>query len=152
MERRTFMKIFLEGIALTVLAPSIKAEVPNTIVNITEADIRNAKLLEPGWYKVTIDSVTETVSKNRGTPLIDMLLTTVDEKVPIHHFISDVFPAPLVVILQKCGYDLTHDGPIDLDGCIGKEIEVRIENMKYLDRLSNIVKPFAHKHEREYSR
>ena len=149
MERRTFLKLMVEGAALTLIAPSLPVSKP---FEITEADIRNAKLLEPGWYKVTVDGFAERESKRRaGEKLIAIEMTTVTDKVAVTQFVNETFPAPLIITLQKCGIDVTQ-GTVDLDEAIGKEIEVRIENVSYRDKLFNAIKPFAHKGEREYSR
>lgn len=127
-------------------------------VTITREDVLRGKVLEPGWYPVTVKSVDEEVSsKGDSTNYVVILLVDGPEHVagtPLKVYFNEKAIGRSIPFINACaGKDLidektvASDKPmtIDLGKTVGKSILAYVANGNYNGRTTNQVEDFRHK-------
>lgn len=137
MDRRSFIQLMVNGMAMTLVMPKLETQVRAAQIAITTNDIKKATLLEPGWYKVTIDTISERVLERNQDQIIGIHMSTLVDRIPVVQLISSRAPYPILDLLKKCA--LPEADVVDLEQCIGKEIDIRIVNETYNNRIYNRV-------------
>jgi hypothetical protein len=135
MNRRIFFKTVLNGMAVAFVMPSIDFTKEAIKVAVTAQDIKKARLLEPGWYKVSVDRITQRESR-WGYNVLAVDMTTIDEGIPLTQYISERAPYPLLSLIKKCA--IPEAAEVDITQCVGKEINVHIINKTHMG-ISNVV-------------
>jgi hypothetical protein len=126
-------------------------ELDGTVFSLSKKDVMGGKVYPPSWYRVHIDDVTTSPSKNvekpstnitySGTILFDA--DSGDKEFADHPatwlFNSRAlgFTKGFLVSLGVPESDITEDKRFDFKAAIGKDIDIYIENDTYEGRLVN---------------
>ncbi len=116
------------------------------MIEISDRDILRSKLVQPGWYKVRIESCNESLSKAGDSTNFVMEATILRNAdtgkedfagvpTPYWNFNSKA-PGFVVGFLLALGTD-AKAGRYDLSKAVGKEIDVFIKNELYEGRMVN---------------
>jgi hypothetical protein len=118
------------------------------IISFSEKDLLRGKVITPGWYRVRIDSVGESLSKDGGStnyPVEATVLGNADNGdaefagVPLDWNFNSKAIGFSVGFLQSLGVDVKAGARFDLAQAAGKELDVFIENDTWQGRLVNRV-------------
>ncbi|MEM3038651.1 MAG: hypothetical protein QXE45_04570 [Thermoplasmata archaeon] len=122
------------------------------IISFTEKDLLRSKIVTPGWYRVRIESVGETPSKDGQSvnyPVEAVIVCNADTGseefagVPIEWNFNSKAPGFMVGFFQALGVEVQPRKKYELSNAAGKEIEVFVENQvtppEYGGRLRNTV-------------
>lgn len=118
------------------------------IIDFSHEDLQRGKLIQPAWYRVHIDEVTEALSKNGDSKNYIIKGTIVRNADAPNDKKFDGFPTPYWNFNSKAkgfmtgffaanGIDPQEAQRYDLEVFIGKEVEVMIENELYEGRMIN---------------
>ena len=118
-------------------------------LDVSSDDIQRGKLLTPDWYRVRIDSVEESLSKNGDSKNIilkgrilfnanDGSEEFKDVPIPYWNFNSKA-PGFAIGFMNAIGHPVDHAGRIDLSLAEGKEVDVFITNELYNNSMVNRV-------------
>ena len=117
------------------------------IIEFSERDILRSKVIQPGWYRVHIDSVGESLSKDGNStnwPLEGTVLFNADTgdkefagcPAPYWNFNSKA-RGFMIGFFASLGVEVKKDSRFELNNVAGKELDVFIENDTYEGRLVN---------------
>ena len=118
------------------------------IVQFSDRDLLRGKVVEPGWYLVSIDNIGEAPSKDGGStnyPVEGMILRNADtgaedfKGVPLDWNFNSKAIGFAVGFLAAFGVDVKAGARFDLANAIGKTIEVFVENGEWQGRIVNRV-------------
>jgi hypothetical protein len=118
------------------------------IIGFTDRDILRGKVVTPGWFRVKIESVGESPSKDGGStnyPVEGTIIKNADDGstdfagVPLDWNFNSKAIGFSVGFLAALGVDVKANQRYDLGNAAGKEIEVFVENDTYQGRLVNRV-------------
>lgn len=118
------------------------------IIQFSEKDMLQGKVVEPAWYLMTIRSVGEAPSKDGGStnyPVDGVIIRNVDtgdEKeagVPITWNFNSKAIGFAVGFLKAFGVEVTANQRFELKSAEGKQLEVMVENGEWQGRLVNRV-------------
>ena len=119
------------------------------IIEFSRQDILRSKLITPGWYRIRIDSVSESLSKDGNStnwPLEGTVLFNADNgdkefagcPAPYWNFNSQPRARGFMIgFFASLGVEVKEDSRFELNNTIGKELDVFIENEMYEGRLLN---------------
>ena len=118
------------------------------IVNFSEKDLMRGKVVDPAWYRVTIDAVGEAPSKDGGStnyPVEATIICNADSG-------DEAFKGMLVEwnfnskaigfaagFLSALGADVKSGERYKLEMAVGKQLEVFVENGEWQGRVVNRV-------------
>jgi hypothetical protein len=120
---------------------------------ITERDILRSKVLDPGWYKVRVDKVSQEPSADQSSTNTWIDLTTLDgplqkdgsspTKVPLRRCFSEKAPGFAINYIKACGGTVgAQGGTIDMKKSEGKTIMAYVANRLWDGNMQNDVKDF----------
>jgi hypothetical protein len=141
MDRRNFFKTVVGGITFTLAAKDIKFEskIPKSIPPAsTELGKELVKDLVPeGFHKVIITDIVPKISQRTGKPYFDFELETKDGQM-LHNYVSPEAPHQIRKIMDQTNIETVNDS-LELTQFIGKEIDVKVEQVIFHDRNMNRV-------------
>lgn len=140
--RRDFMKIVMGGITFSLL-PQIKAPIEAKTVapatTILGKELASPVLLKEGWYKVVIDNVDFKPSRMNPEEMnIWFECSTVDTGQKLAKIISSRAPMFALDFVKRLNLLPIHDG-YDLTQAIGKTVDVKVKQQKYMNKYVNSV-------------
>lgn len=118
------------------------------IIGFSDKDMLRGKVITPDWYRVKIDEVGESASKDGNSTNYPVSATVIcnasngDEAfagVPVEWNFNSKAIGFAVGFLQALGVEVEAGKRYQLEHAIGKELEVFIENDTYQGRLVNRV-------------
>ena len=118
-----------------------------TMIEIGDKDFLRSKLVEPAWYHLHIEDVTEAISKDGGSTNWLMEATIVKNAdngsteftgVPVTWNFNSKAPGFAIGFFQALGENV-EPGRYDLESAKGKDIEAYIKNDTYQGRMLNRV-------------
>lgn len=118
------------------------------IIQFSEKDLLRGKLVTPGWYRVMIDEVGESLSKDQGStnyPVEATILFNGDtgdvefKGVPLDWNFNSKAIGFAVGYLKVLGVEVKPGVRFDLAKSKGEQIDVFIENAEYQGRMINRV-------------
>ena len=99
------------------------------IVNFTESDLLQGKLVTPGWYTVKVREVEDRQASTDGSTVYNFTLEIIEgeEKgVTATLWVSEKMLGSGRPLLEACGWKPSA-GPVDFDRCVGKVVQVFIQ-------------------------
>ena len=118
------------------------------IVSFTKKDMLRGKVVTPAWYRVKIDSIGESPSKDGGStnyPVEGTILRNSDDGtedfagVPLDWNFNSKAIGFAVGFLASFGVEIEPGKRFDLKNAEGKELDVFVENDTWQGRLVNRV-------------
>lgn len=119
-----------------------------TVVSFTEQDLLRGKIVEPAWYRVKVENVSEALSKDQGSTNYKMEGTIIrnadngDEAfqgVPIVWNFNSKAIGFTKGFFEGMGVSVVAGQRYDLKASIGEVIDMFIENGMYEGRAKNEV-------------
>ncbi len=116
------------------------------LVSFTARELNRGKIVEPAWYRMKIESVGESPSKDGGStnyPVEGTILFNADTgnkefaEVPITWNFNSKAMGFAVGFLKSLGMEVEPDTRVDLAIAEGKEIDVFVETDQYQGRPKN---------------
>jgi len=114
----------------------------------SEKDLLRGQVVDPGWYRVRIDSLGEAPSKDGGStnyPVEGTILFNADngdkkfENVPIDWNFNSKAMGFSRGFLESFGVKVTANARFDPSSAVGKATDIYIENGEYQGRIVNRV-------------
>jgi len=118
------------------------------IIQFSDRDLLRGKIVEPGWYVVTINNIGEAPSKDGGStnyPVEAAIVRNADNGsedfagVPIDWNFNSKAIGFAVGFLAAFGVDVKSGQRFDLANAVGKQVEVFIETGEWQGRMKNQV-------------
>jgi hypothetical protein len=118
------------------------------IIQFGERDLARGKVVEPAWYVVNIDAVTEGPSKDGGStnyPVEGTIVKNADsgseefKGVPLDWNFNSKAIGFAVGFLSSFGVDVKAGQRFDLANAVGRQVEVFVENGEWQGRIVNRV-------------
>jgi hypothetical protein len=118
------------------------------IIQFSEKDLLRGKTVTPGWYRVMIDEVGESLSKDQGStnyPVEGTILFNADtgdiefKGVPLEWNFNSKAIGFAVGYLKVLGVEVKPNTRFDLGKSKGEQIDVFVENGEYQGRIVNRV-------------
>jgi len=117
------------------------------IIELTQQDILQGKIVKPDWYHMKIQEINEKESKDGGStnyPVEGIIVASEngDEEfagVPIIWNFNSKAIGFVTGLLEALGHSVEAGQRIDLDGLEGSEVLVYVENGEYEGRTVNRV-------------
>jgi len=118
------------------------------IISFSEKDLLRGKIVEPAWYRVRVDNIGESPSKDGGStnyPVEGVIIRNADTGgeefagVPIEWNFNSKAIGFAVGFLQAFGVEVKPNVRVELRAAEGKEIDVFIENDTWQGRMKNQV-------------
>ena len=115
--------------------------------SVTREDLLRSKTVQPGWYQMTVKSVTRTAAKTDGSDNTNVELQIVGgnfDGVLIRKTFSEKAQGFAVSYIEATMGKKMSDqgGTFDMEASIGKTVEGHVSNKMYQDRLTNQVDDF----------
>ena len=115
-------------------------------LKITQEDMLRGKLVEPGWYPVTITGVDEKQSKAGDSlnTIINMVVTEGNfAGIPLIRLFSEKAPGFAIPFLEALGVTIPKDGgEFEMKNAIGKKLNVYVKNDLWEGKMRNVVEGF----------
>ena len=118
------------------------------IIQFTEKDIKRGIIVDPAWYRIKIDEVSEKLSK-AGDSTNYIIAATVlhnadngDEKfagVPLDWNFNSKAIGFMVGFCEALGEEVTADSRFELTAAVDREIDLKIDNDMWEGRPKNQV-------------
>jgi hypothetical protein len=120
-------------------------------LTITREDAKRGQLVDPGWYQAKVKDITAEQSGDKTSITYHVSLVVITpgpyQDVPIKYWISEKAPSMGIPLLNACGAAIDPENfagsDFDLENCIGKIVDIAVENEEYNKRMGNKVKDFA---------
>jgi len=120
-------------------------------LTVSKEDAKRAQIVEPGWYQAHIKDISMERSNagDSNTFHVKLVITSKGQfnSVPITTYISEKAPSMAIPMLNATGSNIDPENfegaDFDLDACIGKDVDIAVENEPFAGRLKNAVKDFA---------
>ena len=118
------------------------------IVNFTERDLLRGKIVDPGWYLVSINSIGEAPSKDGGStnyPVEGTIIKNADngdeafKGVPIDWMFNSKALGFAVGFLKAFNVDVKAGQRFDLSNAVGLQVEMFVGNGEWQGRPKNTV-------------
>lgn len=118
------------------------------IVTFTDRDLLRGKVVEPAWYVVNIDNISEGPSKDGGStnyPVEGTIIKNADSgseefaKVPLDWNFNSKAIGFAVGFLSAFGVDVKSGARFDLSNAVGRQVEIFVENGEWQGRMVNRV-------------
>jgi len=109
-------------------------------VTFTQEDINRSKLVAPGWYPLKVTKFSEEQAGTDGSALYvyECKITSGPFKdVPLRYQVSEKAMGMGVDFVEACGFPVQAGVPLELEKCVGKDIEGFIQRGEYNGRPQN---------------
>jgi hypothetical protein len=120
-------------------------------LTVSKEDAKRAQIVEPGWYQALIKDI-DLKKSTDGTSMtfhISCVITTPGSanSVPIKTYVSEKAPGMAIPMLNATGSNIDPENfegaDFDLERCIGKAVDIAVENETYEGKMKNTIKDFA---------
>lgn len=118
------------------------------VISFSDKDLLRGKVMPPGWYKMKIDAIGESSSKDGGSTNYPVEATTICNAdngdtefagVPVDWNFNSKAIGFAVGFLESLGVTIAAGQRFDLGAAAGKEIDVFVENGEWQGRIVNRV-------------
>lgn len=119
-----------------------------TVVSFTEQDLLRGKIVEPAWYRIKVDAVSSSLSKDQGstnTKVEGTIIRNADngdetfQGVPIVWILNSKVMKFTEYFLNGMGISVEAGKRYDLKAAEGEVLDVFVENDMYEGRPKNAV-------------
>ena len=109
-------------------------------VTFSQEDINRSKLVAPGWYPLKVTKFQEDQAGTDGSALYvyEVKINAGPFKdVPMRYQISEKAIGMGVDFVEACGFPVQAGVPLELEKCVGKDIEGFVQRGEYNGRPQN---------------